>query len=230
MLDFRPISLCNVAFKKISKILAKRLKKILPLIIFETQTAFIEGRKIQDNIMLAHELLHVLNSNNRCSEEFIVVKTDISKGYDRVEWSFLRLAMENFGFWEQWNKLAMASVTSVQYQVLINGTPYGNISLSRGLRQGDPLSTYLFVICTEMLVQMLEKAERSNQITDLKVSRGTPKISHLLYAYESMFYCKGSEEELDHLNQLLNNYSLESGPLQEKSFFLAARKYYLRIQ
>lgn len=87
--NFRPISLCNVAFKIITKILAKRLKKILPSIISETQAAFIEGRVIQDNILVAHELIHALTSNNKCSEEFIAVKTDISNAYDRVEWPFL---------------------------------------------------------------------------------------------------------------------------------------------
>ncbi|KAL0848127.1 hypothetical protein Bca101_021374 [Brassica carinata] len=209
--DFRPISLCNVVFKIITKILAKRLKKILPLIISETQAAFIEGRIIQDNILLAHELLHALNSNNKCSEDFIAVKTDISKAYDRVEWSFLRMAMKTLGFSEQWCELIMACVTSAQYQVLINGTPYGEIKPSRGLRQGDPISPYLFVICTEMLVQMLSKAEEKKYITGLKVARGAPPISHLLYADDSLFYCQGSEKELDHLNHILSSYSLASG-------------------
>lgn len=150
--DFRPISLCNVAFKLVTNILAKRLKRILPTIISETQAAFIEGRIIQDNILVAHELLHALNSNNKCAEEFIAVKTDISKTYDRVELSFLRMAMKTLGFSEQWCELIMACVTSAQYQVLINGRPYGDIRPSRGLRQGDLISPYLFVICTEMLV------------------------------------------------------------------------------
>lgn len=178
--DFRPISLCNVAFNFVTKILVTRLKRILPTIISETQAAFIEGRLIQDNILIAHELLHALNSNNKCSEEFIAVKTDISKAYDRVEWSFLKMAMETFGFSEQWSKLIMACVSSARYQVLINGKPHGDIRSSRGLRQGDPISPYLFVIFTEMLVQMMNKAEKKRHITGLKVARGAPKI-HTCY-------------------------------------------------
>ena len=100
LVDFRPISLCSLAFKIITKILAKWLKRILPSIISETQAAFIEDRIIHENIMIAHELLHVFNSNNKCSEEFIAVKTDISKAYDRVEWSFLKQAMRTLGFSE----------------------------------------------------------------------------------------------------------------------------------
>lgn len=89
MSEYKPISICNVAYKIVSKLLARRLKKVLPLVISETQAAFVEGRLISDNILVAHELLHALSSNNKCSTEFISIKTDISKAYDRVEWSFL---------------------------------------------------------------------------------------------------------------------------------------------
>lgn len=85
LMEFRPISLCNVSFKIISKILAKRFKKTLSSVISDTQAAFIEGRLISDNILVAHELLHALSSRNKCAKEFIAVKTDISKAYDRVE-------------------------------------------------------------------------------------------------------------------------------------------------
>ena len=105
----------------------------------------------------------------------------------------------------------MACVTSVSYQVLISGKPYGDITPTRGLRQGDPISPYLFVICTEMLVQMMAKAEEKGQLTGLKVAREAPHISHLLYADDSLFYCKGTPEELNNLNQILSNYSMASG-------------------
>lgn len=153
LVEFRPISLCNVAYKIVSKVLSKRLKSVLPWIITETQAAFVEDRLISDNILIAHELLHALNSNNSCSREYIAVKTDLSKAFDRVEWSFLEKAMRALGFSDAWCRTIMECVTSVSYQVLINGTPHGDIRPTRGIRQGDPLSPYLFVICTEMLVQ-----------------------------------------------------------------------------
>lgn len=209
--EFRPISLCNVVFKVITKILATRMKRVLPCIISDTQAAFVEGRLISDNILVAHELLHALNSRNKCAEEFIAIKTDISKAYDRVEWAFLHKAMRTLGFSERWCRIIMGCVSSVKYQVLINGTPYGEITPSRGLRQGDPLSPYLFVVCTEVLVQMLKTAERKQQITGLKVARGALAVSHLLYADDSLFYCKGNDEELQQVTQIWERYSMVSG-------------------
>lgn len=93
------------------------------------------------------------------------MKTDIYKAYARVEWSFLCKAMETRGFSAEWCDLIMACVTSAQYQVLINGTSYGDIRPTRGLRQGVPLSPYLFVFCTEMLVRMFHKPKRQGRIT-----------------------------------------------------------------
>jgi len=209
--EFRPISLCNVAYKIVSKLLSKRLKTILPWIITESQAAFVEDKLISDNILIAHELLHALNSNNSCSRDFIAIKTDLSKAFDRVEWTFLNKAMKTLGFSDVWCAMIMECVTSVQHQVLINGAPYGDIRPTRGIRQGDPLSPYLFVICTEMLVQKLKSAESRGEITGLKVARSAPAISHLFYADDSMFYCKQSDEEITRLSAILQEYSMASG-------------------
>lgn len=174
MCEYRPISLCNVAYKVVSKLMAKRLKKVLPNVVSETQADFVEGRLISDNILVAHKLLHALSSDNKCASEFIAINTDISKAYDRVEWSFLEKAMEAMGFSEEWRRLIMCCVSSVRYKVLINGSLFGQITPTRGLRQGDPLSPYLFVMCTEVLVQMLKRAEQMKKISGLRVARRAP--------------------------------------------------------
>ena len=119
--------------------------------------------------------------------------------------------MRFLGFSEMWIRLIMECVKSVKYQILINGTPYGEIKPSRGLRQGDPLSPYLFVICTEMLVRMLYKAEKAEQITGLQVARGAPSITHMLFADDSMFYCKVEVAELNQVIRIIEEYSLASG-------------------
>lgn len=211
MCEYRPISLCNAAYKVISKLMARRMKSVLPHIISETQAAFVEGCLISDNILVAHELLHTLSSDNKCSSEYISIKTDISKAYDRVEWAFLDKAMKAMGFSEAWRGFIMSCVRSVRYQVLINGSPFGRITPTRGLQQGDPLSSYLFVMCTEVLVQMLKRAEQAKKISGLRVARRALPVTHLLFADDSMMYCKGIEEELEQISHILQTYSMASG-------------------
>ena len=124
MTEFRPISLCNVGYKIISKILSSGLKLILPKIISETQTAFVAERLITDNILVAQEMIHALRTNPSCKEKFVAIKTDMSKAYDRVEWSFMEALLLKFGFDQQWVARIMKCINSVTYQVL-NGEAKG---------------------------------------------------------------------------------------------------------
>jgi hypothetical protein len=95
--DYRPISLYNVSYKLISKILANRLKKILPQIIFPVQSAFVLGRLITDNVLMAYETLHTMHTRMKGKKGFMVVKLDMSKAYDKMEWRFLEAVMRQMG-------------------------------------------------------------------------------------------------------------------------------------
>jgi hypothetical protein len=119
--EFRPINLCNVLYKLIAKVLSNRLKKILPQIISPSQSAFVPSCLITDNVLLAYELTHYLNNKRKGKEGIAAIKLDMSKAYDRVEWSFLRNMMSRLGFSERWISLIMKCVTTVNYQIKVNG-------------------------------------------------------------------------------------------------------------
>ena len=184
--DLRPISLCNVLYKLISKVLANRVKKILPAIISPSQSAFVPGRLITDDVLLAYELIHHLKSKRKGEEGLTAIKLDMSKAYDRVEWIFLEKIMRKMDFSGRWIQLIMKCVTSVSYKINVNGSFTTKILPQHGLRQGDPLSPYLFILCAEGLSAMLQKAESEHKIEGIKISRHAPRVNHLFFADDSL--------------------------------------------
>ena len=142
--DFHPISLCNVIYKIVSKVIANRLKPLLNSIISETQSAFTVDRLITEKILIAFESLHHMKTNCTGKKGFMALKLDMSKACDRVKWIFLEKILLKLGFQASWVALIMECITTVSYFILVNGEVKGMISSSRGLKQGDPLSPYLF--------------------------------------------------------------------------------------
>lgn len=132
--DYRSISLCNVIYKLISKVLANWLKHLLPKIISQYQNAFIPDKLISDNIILAYKALHTMTTRQKGKEGSMALKLDIAKAYDRLYWKFLEGMLRKMGFKEKWISLLMTSVIAVKYVVLINGAPSRIIQPERGIR------------------------------------------------------------------------------------------------
>jgi competence protein ComGF len=210
--DFRPISLCNVTLKIITKTIANRIKKILPHIISINQSAFIQDRLITDNTLIASDIFHYLNHTTR-KNEFVGIKTDMAKAYDRVEWEFLEATLNSMGFPPALTHTIMKCVSTVNFSILINGHPTRYFNPKRGLRQGDPLSPYLFIIYADVLSGLLTRAQNNHLIHGVKIAPNSPEISHLLFADDSLLFCRASTEEVTNISNIIQTYQNASGQL-----------------
>lgn len=209
--DYRPIALCNTHNKIIAKILTRRLNPLLPHLISTSQSAFVSGRAIADNVLITLEILHFLKTSEAKKFCSMAVKTDMSKDNDRIEWNFLRAVLTKLGFHATWISWIMACVEYVSYSFLINGSPQGHVTPSRGIRQGDPLSPYLFILCTEVLSALYLHAQAKGSFPGIKVTRGCPAINHLLFADDTMFFSKSNTTSVKALKEILQQYEEVSG-------------------
>lgn len=224
-MEFRLISLSNVIYRIVAKVIANRLKQILHLVISPTQSAFVPNRLITDNVIIDYEFLHKIRHNKGKKKGLVALKLDISKAYDRVEWLFLKRAMERLGFSNKWIDLVMDCITTSSFSVIINGAAKGLIQPQRGLRQGCPLSPYMFLICVEVFSNLLVMAEKQHLIQGLKFSK-TVTISHLVFADDSLVFTRASVEDCKRLKALFECYTSASGQLfnYEKSSMVFSGK------
>ena len=209
--EFRPISLCKVLYKVIAKCLANRLRPILGEIISINQSAFVPGRLITDNALVAFECFHFIEQNKNPEKNFCAYKIDLSKAYDHVDWGFLEQVMQRLGFSHRWIDWIMACVTSVRYSIKLNGTLLDSFAPSRGLRQGDPLSPFLFLFVADGLSAILKSKVQSGDIVPVKICRRAPGISHLLFADDTMLFFQATRDQAEQVKAALDLYSVATG-------------------
>lgn len=209
--QLRLISLCNVLYKLGSKVLANRLKPILKSVIAPNQSAFVPGRHISDNSILAFEISHHLKRMYGGGSGFGALKLDMSKVYERVQWDFIEEVMRSMGFHGTWIDWVMRCIRTISYSFILNGEPRGNLTPTRGLRQGDSISPYLFLLCAEGLSRMLTYAEMRGGIHGVSIATGAPSINHLFFADDSFIFLRAEALEWYRLKHILQVYEEASG-------------------
>lgn len=210
---FRPISLCNFAYKVISKVKVNRMKTFLPKCISLNQRAFVPGRLIQDNILVAHEAYHHLKNKKKGRSFEMAVKVDMNKAYDRIEWGFVKRVLIKLGFCVPWVERIMLCLSSVKYSLLLSGKKVGSIVPERGLRQGDPLSPYLFIIAADVLSNLVTAFASVNEFEGIKLARNCPILTHCFFADDAVFFMKASPKNARMFRKMLDWYCDASGQL-----------------
>lgn len=208
--DLRPISLCNVAYKVITKVLVNRFRPLLNDLVNPLQGSFIPGRGTKDNIILAQEVMHTIHTYKR-KGGLVAMKIDLEKAYDRVSWDFLRATLHDFGFPPTIVELIMWGVTSASISILWNGSKLESFSPQRGLRQGDPLSPYLFVLCMERLALLIQKRVVEGSWHPIRIAKEGMNISHLFFADDILLFCQASRDQLHIVSETLKDFCEASG-------------------
>ncbi|GKB10976.1 RNA-directed DNA polymerase, eukaryota, reverse transcriptase zinc-binding domain protein [Tanacetum coccineum] len=154
--DFRPISLIGCQYKVIAKVLANRLLKVVHSVVSDVQTAYIKGRQIVDGPLMVNK---IISCASKKKERLFVLKVDFEKAFNSLNWEFLDHTMEQMGFSFKWRGWICGCLNNAYGSILINGSPSKEFSFKKGLRQGDSLSPFLFIIAMEALHVTLQEAK-----------------------------------------------------------------------
>eukprot|EP00253_Pinus_taeda_P007926 PITA_07926 len=205
---FRPIALCNVIYKIIATLIAKRLKPLLPSIISPEQTGFVEGRQILDGLVVAQEMIHSLSQEKR---KGMMIKLDLSKAYDRLNWKYLCAVLEAYGFEKRWREWIFSMISTPFFSILVNGNPSKPFNASRGIRQGDPLSPFLFILAADGLGRIIKRETRRNKLRGLKLWGNNLTITHQQFVDDIMLFREVSLREVRIIKEVLETFSEASG-------------------
>jgi hypothetical protein len=217
--DYRPISLCNLSYKIITKIIANRIRPLLSRALAEEQLGFLKGRQILDAIGTAQECLHSIKTKNIPA---ILLKLDLKQAFDCINWNFLHLILLQCGFGAATTNWMMGCITTATLAVLINGEASKAFHSERGLRQGCPLSPLLFILVLESLSILLKRSKLAGKLTGIKASRLT-QILHLLFVDDVIIMTSDSLSEWTEILNVLNVFCSVTGLKinLQKSMFLA---------
>eukprot|EP00253_Pinus_taeda_P005327 PITA_05327 len=207
---YRPISLCNSSYKIVAKLLANRIKPLLQKLISPAQGGFVKGRQLLDNVIQIQEALH---SSYARKEQGMIIKLDMSNAFDRVNRSFLYRVLEAFGFCQDFINIIKACIDNVWIAPLVNGRPTEFFSASRGLRQGCPLSPFLFILMADSLSKKLSQEQQRGSIPGIRIVQDIPSVNHALFADDALLLGGASLRMAIAFKSTLRSFCSASGAL-----------------
>ncbi|GJW75101.1 RNA-directed DNA polymerase, eukaryota, reverse transcriptase zinc-binding domain protein, partial [Tanacetum coccineum] len=205
--DFRPISLIGSMYKIIAKILANRLVLVLGDLVNEVQSAFIADRQILDGLFILNEIVQWCQSKKKHS---LVFKVDFEKAFDSVRWDYLDDILRRFSFGEKWCSWIQSCLRSSRGWVIVNGSPTEEFQFHKGLKQGDPLSPFLFILVMETLHISFQRIVNAGMFKGIMLSPSL-QLSHLFYADDVIFMGQWNESNFDTIVQVLECFHRASG-------------------
>lgn len=205
-----PISLCTLPYKILSKVIVNRLKPVMPIQVVKNQTSFVGGRNIIDNVVIAQEVIHSMRIR-KGKRGWMALKIDMEKAYDRLRWDFIRDSLIDAKIPSILIRVIMQCVTSSSLQVLWNGGFTEEFTPSRSIRQGDPISSYLFDITMEKLGLAIRSAVLDGDWKLVALRRGGPQLSHLFFADDLVLFGEASVENAMVMKGVLDQFCSFSG-------------------
>jgi len=206
--QYRPISLVGVIYKVIAKVLAGRIKKVINSVVEESQSAFLKGSGILDSVLMANEALEDLKRGGKSG---LCLKVDFEKAYDSVRWDFLYDMLYKLGFHNKWIMWMRGCMESSTVSVLVNGSPTEEFKPTKGLRQGDPLAPFLFIVVAEGLAGLVRQATKASMLSGVKIGRGEVELCILQFADDTLFLCEESHSNVVTLKAILRGFEIASG-------------------
>ncbi|GKD29318.1 putative RNA-directed DNA polymerase [Tanacetum coccineum] len=206
--DLCPISLVGCYYKVLSKLLANRLESVMSTLISNVQTAFLKDRQITDRPLIINE---VISWTKKVNGKFIIFKVDFEKAFDSIHWNFIDDIMGQMGFGVKWRDWIFGFLRSGFSSILINGSPSKEFKLSKGLRQGDPLSPFLFIISMEALHIAVMESRENGVFKGVEVRKNKVVISHFQYADDALLVGEWSELNITNLIRILRCFQVSSG-------------------
>ena len=175
----------------------------MDMLLTPYQNAFIQDRNITDNILLVHEICDTLRKKKGRKKGYGTLKIDISKAYDRINWNFLKVVLLSMNFGTTLVNWIMKCVSTIQYSLLVNGSHSKPFHPSRGIRQGDPISPYLFLFCANTLSLALTKEENQKNLKGVKIGRNGFSFTHILFAEDSFIFFQNDNRSLTALKKTI---------------------------